>query len=342
LDDNTAPQIVPEAPIAPEPTLLELAAQQSKPTKRAEKTPAREPADDNNEEDAEELAAGSEDTDETGDDDGEGNPDADQADDEDDDGEEVEWEGNQYRLPKGIKDALLRQADYTRKTQEVAETRREAEAAKVAVYQQAQLFQSAGPLLVQQQDAMAKLEELDRTLDFRKLEATDPVAAQSWWRYREQLKEYVGKVGAHIEQTQQQLHFVQQQETARRVENMNRVLTKKIKGWSPELNAKISEHAIRKLGYAPDEVAAISDPRVAETVYKAYKYDELVAKNKTRPKSATTTKEPVQPTGKISKGGPGASARKPIDRMSAGEYIEYMSRKERTDKQRDRDGRFGR
>jgi hypothetical protein len=161
LDDNTAPQIVPEAPIAPEPTLLELAAQQSKPTKRAEKTPAPVADDDD---DTEELAAArSEDTDETDDDDGEGNPDADQADDEDDDGEEVEWEGNQYRLPKGIKDALLRQADYTRKTQEVAETRREAEAAKVAVYQQAQLFQSAGPLLVQQQDAMAKLEELDRT-----------------------------------------------------------------------------------------------------------------------------------------------------------------------------------
>lgn len=342
MEDSTAPQIVPEAPIAPEPSLLELAAQQSAPKKRPEKAPAPVADDDDDEDENTEPDAGSETTDEADEDDGEGNPDADQADDEDDDGEDVEWEGNQYRLPKGIKDALLRQADYTRKTQEVAETRREAEAAKAAVYQQAQLFKEAGPLLVQQQDAIAKLEELDRTLDFRKLEATDPVAAQSWWRYREQLKEYVGKVGAHIEQTQQQLHFVQQQETARRVENMNRVLSKDIKGWSPELNAKISEHAIKKMGFAVDEIAAISDPRVAKALHKAWQFDQLVAKNKTRPKSATTTKEPVQPTGKISKGAPGASARKPIDRMSTDEYIEYMNRKERTDKQRDRDGRFRR
>ena len=38
--------------------------------------------------------------------------------------EEVDYEGKQYRVPKELKDALLRQADYTRKTQEVAETKR--------------------------------------------------------------------------------------------------------------------------------------------------------------------------------------------------------------------------
>src|SRR5882757_5915233 len=38
-----------------------------------------------------------------------------------DDSEEVEHEGAKYRIPKALKGALLMQADYTRKTQELAE-----------------------------------------------------------------------------------------------------------------------------------------------------------------------------------------------------------------------------
>ena len=41
--------------------------------------------------------------------------------------EEVEHEGKKYQIPKPLKGALLMQADYTRKTQEVAEQRRAVE-----------------------------------------------------------------------------------------------------------------------------------------------------------------------------------------------------------------------
>jgi hypothetical protein len=40
------------------------------------------------------------------------------------DGEEIEHEGRKYLVPKALKPLLLMQADYTRKTQEVAEQRR--------------------------------------------------------------------------------------------------------------------------------------------------------------------------------------------------------------------------
>ena len=45
-----------------------------------------------------------------------------------DDTDEVEFEGKKYRVSKDIKDALLRQADYTRKTQELAEHRNQVSA----------------------------------------------------------------------------------------------------------------------------------------------------------------------------------------------------------------------
>jgi hypothetical protein len=45
---------------------------------------------------------------------------------------EVEYEGKTYCLPPELRDALLRQADYTRKTQEVAQARKALEAEKAA------------------------------------------------------------------------------------------------------------------------------------------------------------------------------------------------------------------
>src|SRR6476660_325944 len=44
--------------------------------------------------------------------------------DEDDDSEEVEFGGKKYKLPKDLKPALMMEADYRRKTQELAEQRR--------------------------------------------------------------------------------------------------------------------------------------------------------------------------------------------------------------------------
>ena len=40
------------------------------------------------------------------------------------DDEEVEYEGKTYKVPKELKGALMKNADYTQKTQEVAEQRK--------------------------------------------------------------------------------------------------------------------------------------------------------------------------------------------------------------------------
>jgi hypothetical protein len=47
--------------------------------------------------------------------------------------EEVEYEGELYQVPPKLKEAIIRQSDYTKKTQEVAETR------KLIEHQQSQL-----------------------------------------------------------------------------------------------------------------------------------------------------------------------------------------------------------
>src|SRR5687767_11611432 len=41
--------------------------------------------------------------------------------------DELEWDGKKFTAPKGAKDGFLMHADYTKKTQEVAQTRKELE-----------------------------------------------------------------------------------------------------------------------------------------------------------------------------------------------------------------------
>src|SRR5690348_3643336 len=48
----------------------------------------------------------------------------------------IEFDGKQYQVPKAIKPGYMMQADYTRKTQEVANQRRELEQAKERLTQQ--------------------------------------------------------------------------------------------------------------------------------------------------------------------------------------------------------------
>lgn len=67
---------------------------------------------------------------------------------------DVEYEGKTHKVPASLKDALLRQADYTRKTTEVAEQRKAVEAAQ-------QSIEIVRNLSVATQEAMAQAKALD-------------------------------------------------------------------------------------------------------------------------------------------------------------------------------------
>jgi hypothetical protein len=330
LSDNTpampALPAAPMAPLPPEPTIGELAEQQPDAVQEQDDdTPALLVDSDDDSDDAE--AAGT--------------PDVEQADDDD---EEVEWEnGKKYRLPKGIKESLLRQEDYTRKTQALADANRQTAVINKIALDRAQLIDKAGAAFALQQDAINKLAEIDAKIDFRKLEAADPNAANQWWRYREQLKEFVGRTEQQISSARNELEAAQQQATAMQAENFHRVMSRDVKGWDGDLNGKIGTHAIRKLGFRKDEVESITDPRVGKALHKAFLYDQLIDKAKAPPKQANkpaAAAQQVKPTEKLGKGAPQGGARKPLEKMSTAEYIAHMNAKESADKKRDREGRY--
>lgn len=215
------------------------------------------------------------------------------ADTEGDDGateeelEEIEREGKKYRIPKALAPELMMQADYTRKTQEVAATRAELEARATAIAQQAEavaaLREDYGKLhgLKSQVEAYSKV-------DWAALNAEDPANAQAHWMQYQTLKDAYQSAEQDVSKKEASRLQEQQQEAAKRMEEAGRVLSREIPGWSPELANKLVETATSKYGVTIEELREISDPRLWKMLHDAHFGVEQRTKQKT---AQTITKQ---------------------------------------------------
>jgi hypothetical protein len=207
--------------------------------------------------------------------------------------DDVEYNGKQYKLPKELKEALLRQEDYTRKTQDVANQRRQVEQMIQAKAQEFQLQQ-------QTIQGQAYLISVDQQLaqyngvDWQRLSVEDPAEASRLYIARGQLAEHRQQVAAKVAQEQQALMHVQQQELYQRMQEGAQVLSRDIPGWSPEVGKALIEYGARSFGFEPAELQGVDDPRAVKVLHKAYLYDQMMAKKDAKPqpqaKPVTTVK----------------------------------------------------
>ena len=208
-----------------------------------------------------------------------------------DDTEEVEHEGKKYRVPKDLKPALMMHADYTRKTQEVAELRRAAEAER-------QQYQQASAEHVQ---ALAAVHSLDQQIgqfqkvNWQELGDSDPVQAQKLWIQFSQLKDSRQQLVGQVQQMEQQRAFEAQQENAKRIEEGHAALKREIPNWGPELVGQIRDYAVKELGFQPQELQQVNDPRVVKLIHAAMVGTQLVKKQQ----QAATTSQPAKPVTKV-------------------------------------------
>lgn len=211
--------------------------------------------------------------------------------------EEVEHDGKKFRVPKELKPALMMHADYTRKTQEVAETRR-------ALEMQQQQFQQAQHVQRQYIQDYAQLTSIDSQLqalanvNWQQLSQSDPVQAQQLFIQREQLKEARQGLAISLQQKEQMALDQQRQEAARRVKEGQEMLQREIKDWSPELAKTLSEYGVG-VGFSQQELSGVQDPRAVRLLHKAYLYDQMVAKA-AKPAAAQTPA--AKPAGQLPAG----------------------------------------
>src|SRR5579884_3283912 len=131
--------------------------------------------------------------------------------------DEVEHEGKKYKIPKPLKGAMLMQADYTRKTQEVAEQRKQIEQERVRVAEEQKLH-------AEHLTEIAKVVALDEAIkefqkaDWNAIKANNPAAYDQLWFQYQQTKENREKAVVALQQKVQERCSKAQQEAARRIE----------------------------------------------------------------------------------------------------------------------------
>lgn len=195
--------------------------------------------------------------------------------------EEVEYEGKRYALPKELKDAILRQSDYTRKTQELAQQREqstaEIAAEKARIEADRANFQAAARLV-----ALDDRLQQFANVDWQALSQSDPVAAQQQFFQYQQLKDARGGLVAQIQQHESQRALQEREATARAMQQANEVLGREIKGWSPEV-AKELRAVAKSLGADDKSVDSIREPWVVRALYAQKVLSEMTAKAQAKP-----------------------------------------------------------
>lgn len=195
------------------------------------------------------------------------------ADGDDGDGAwQIEHEGQVYELPAALKGGFLRQADYTRKTQELAQHRRALMAEREAVAAQAQAAHVA-------LSDHAHLAALDQQLaafadvDWQAAAQADPRRAQALWEQFQQTQGLRQQFAYALSHKQAHAELASAREAAAKMAETGRTLSREIEGWSPEVAAKLVDYA-KAFGVTHEELTRMADPRLWKVLHKAYQADQ--------------------------------------------------------------------
>ena len=187
------------------------------------------------------------------------------------DGKEVEVTLDE--LQKGYS----RTQDYTRKTQQIAEVRKQTEAELQAVRaEREQYAQLLGALEAQVQQVSQP------NIDWDRLYQEDPI---EWVRQREVMRENQEKAAA-IQSEQQRLSQLSQQEQAQfmqqKLQQEQEALLAAIPDWKDAKKAQAEKALLvefgQKIGFTPEELKSVVDHRAVLMLRKAALYDQMMSK----------------------------------------------------------------
>lgn len=233
---------------------------------------------------------------------------------EDDGTEEIEWEGKKHKIPAELKSALMAHADYTRKTQEVAEQKKAIEANAADLQRQAEFQRQHLQELAAVVSIDNQLAEYDK-LDWPTLIAQNPQQAMLLDQQRRDLQGRRSQIAQTLAHKEQQEGLKAQQARAARIEQAQRELQTRIRGWSPEVASQLTSYG-RKAGF-PDAVLSPEAPvPFVEVLHKAMQWDQLIAKRTAKPQST-----PAKPVTKVS--GAASPATKDPNNMNADEWRKW-------------------
>ena len=189
---------------------------------------------------------------------------------------EVEFEGQLYEVPNNLKDALLRQQDYTTKTQEVAQSRKEVEVQLGQVEQTRQQFAFAESIqgdVIQAQQFEREAEQLYEWMQNNVGTVSSTELDQVRFR-RDDLLKQRDDIVRSVQGKQSEFQQAQEQSYTELLNKGTEVLRQKIPGWGEKEQRQVRDYALSS-GFTEAEISQVVDPRHVELLYKASQYDSL-------------------------------------------------------------------
>jgi hypothetical protein len=169
-----------------------------------------------------------------------------------------------------------RTQDYTRKTQQIAEVRKQVEQETQAVRaEREQYAQLLGAL-------QAQLQSSEPQVDLERLYHEDPI---EWVRQKEIMRERQEKLGA-IQSEQQRLFQVTQYEQQRAMEaqlaSQQEALLAALPDWKDPKKAKVEKallvESAKAAGFSDEDLKSVYDHRLVLLLRKAALFDQMVSK----------------------------------------------------------------
>jgi len=203
--------------------------------------------------------------------------------------------------------ALAQQGlDYTQKTQQVAEQRKELEAYAESIKAQEQAFQEQMQLNNVLIEDVAKITALDQQLNqyanvnWQQLSDSDFVEAQKLFFTYNQLQQERSQLVSQFEAKKQEVVQKQTQLMAEKIAKGKEILAKEIPNWSPETNQALLSTG-KDYGFTDAELNAIVDPRHVKVLHDAMQWRKLQQKDSIVKKKVSSAKPVVKPGAKDTK-----------------------------------------
>ena len=191
-----------------------------------------------------------------------------------DDSEDVEFEGKAYRVPKELKPALLRQSDYTTKTQEVATLRKQAEDRIQFSEAQQDLYIALRTDALEFETLKARKAEYDK-LDWQALYSADPGQAFNLRQQADGLKEQLADKERALSQRIGQHQTIQKAHAEKQWSFAVEAAKQRIGKFSAAEDIAMAQQA-QALGLDESDLKGkFADARILHALYKAAKWDAL-------------------------------------------------------------------
>jgi len=238
---------------------------------------------------------------------------------------ETEFGGKKYKIPKALEAERLMHADYTRKTQEVAEQRRQIEAQRMQWEEERKAAAEAEDERLELKSVQKAVKQYE-ALDWPSFHAQDPENAQRQFMAYQILRNKAQELEGSVSTKQQQAMAREQEQRQRVVQAATDYLRQQIPDWSPTKAAELRATGVDTYGFDARELERVVDPRFVRLLHDAALYRKSLAKA-----SAPVEQKPQpQPVRKV---GSSAPAAKDPDKMSTEEWMKWRNsqvRKART------------